>query len=266
MQLFNLDLLNVTMQGMAITLVKGHEPTPYEAPSFYCWSFLWIYYVNMKGQNIIWMMGVDVGCWGYTDHYGTGGLISSLNQRLFLIRRLKNSINKEQLVKVANSIFMSKIRYGLQLLGTVRLKTQDPKNQDLTAIQLIQNKLVRILNGTKLADKIRTKVLLDNINMCSVNQIHAQIKLTEIWKTINDEDNVLKIERKQQVEGAVQTRSGGSINLVESRSSAMSSKTFINDGIKLWNRAPESIKICTTLASAKKAIKIYSKTLPIWII
>ena len=36
---------------MAITLVKGHEPTPYEAPECYCWSFLEFYYVNMKGPN-----------------------------------------------------------------------------------------------------------------------------------------------------------------------------------------------------------------------
>ena len=158
---------------------------------------------------------------------------------------------------------MSKIRYGLQLLGNVRLKIQDTKNQDLAAIQLIQNKLVRILNGKRLADKIRTKVLLDNIDMCSVNQIHAKIKLIEIWKSINDEDNILKIERKKNVEGAVQTRLGSSLNSVESRSSVMSSKTFINDGIKLWNRAPESIKNCITLAAAKKAIKTYSKTLPV---
>ena len=33
MQLYNRDQLNVTMQGMALTLVKGHEPTPYEVPS-----------------------------------------------------------------------------------------------------------------------------------------------------------------------------------------------------------------------------------------
>ena len=36
---------------MAITLVEGHEPTPYEAPEYYCWSFLEFYYVNMKGPN-----------------------------------------------------------------------------------------------------------------------------------------------------------------------------------------------------------------------
>ena len=39
------------MLGMGITLVKGHEPTLYEAPECYFWSFLEFYYVNMKGPN-----------------------------------------------------------------------------------------------------------------------------------------------------------------------------------------------------------------------
>ena len=37
---------------------------------------------------------------------GTGGMISSLNSRLFLIRRLSNSLNKSALRKVADSIIM----------------------------------------------------------------------------------------------------------------------------------------------------------------
>ena len=42
---------NITMLEMAITLVKGHEPTRYETPECYCWSFLKFYYVIMKGPN-----------------------------------------------------------------------------------------------------------------------------------------------------------------------------------------------------------------------
>ena len=45
----------------------------------------------------------------------TSGVISSLNQRLFFIRRLKNSLNHDGLRKVADSLFTSKLRYGLQL-------------------------------------------------------------------------------------------------------------------------------------------------------
>ena len=42
---------------------------------------------------------------------GTGGVISSLNQRFFLLTRLKNKLSRAQLWKIADSIFISKIRY-----------------------------------------------------------------------------------------------------------------------------------------------------------
>ena len=41
---------------------------------------------------------------------GTGGVISSLNQCLFQIRRLRNSLNDNCLKKVADSLVTSKIR------------------------------------------------------------------------------------------------------------------------------------------------------------
>ena len=40
-------------------------------------------------------------------------------------------------------------------------------------------------NGTKVKDMISTKSLLDEFGMMAVNQINAQIKLLEIWKSLN---------------------------------------------------------------------------------
>ena len=80
--------------------------------------------------------------------------INSLNQRMFLIRRLNNQLNKNAMRKVADSIFNSKIRYGLQLIGKIRSQDQDGGMQkDLKAIQLMQNKMVRLLNNVELSDE-----------------------------------------------------------------------------------------------------------------
>ena len=78
---------------------------------------------------------------------GTGGGINSLNQCFFLIRRLKNSIKPNSLIKVAESLFNSKIRYGLQLQGKVRLDNNETSQKELNSIQLVQNKLIRFLNA-----------------------------------------------------------------------------------------------------------------------
>ena len=78
-------------------------------------------------------------CWSEHIH-GRGGVISSLNQRLFTIMRLNNSLNKKSLTKVADSLFNSKIRYGLQLLGKVKMSNAETQNQDLQAIQKAKTK------------------------------------------------------------------------------------------------------------------------------
>ena len=53
-------------------------------------------------------------------------LISSFNTRLFLIKRLSNYISKDRLKKISESLYMSKLRYGVQLYGNVRTKNEDP--------------------------------------------------------------------------------------------------------------------------------------------
>ena len=131
----------------------------------------------------------------WSEHiHGKGGVISSLNQRLFIIKRLHNSLEKKALIKVADSLLNSKIRYGLQLLGKVRTSANDGQNQDLLAIQKVQNKLIRFLNNKRISDKISTDTLISNINMTSVNRMNAQIKLTETWKAIKTEKCPLNIK------------------------------------------------------------------------
>ena len=186
--------------------------------------------------------------------------MSSLNQRLFFIRRLANSVNKSALKKVADSIFTSKIRYGLQLLGKVRWLENDVHTQDLKNIQLTQNKLARLLNGKKLIDKVNTKVLLDNLNMLSVNQINAQIKITEAWKNSQDIDYPLKFKK---VTNDCHTRAATNGDMIEFGKSDLVKSSFLSDASKAWNKTPMEIKECNTLWSAKKAIKTFVKQLPI---
>ena len=112
-------------------------------------------------------------------------LISALNTRLFLIKRMSNFISKDRLRKIADSLYMSKIRYGVQLFGNVRMKNDDVEQKLLGSIQVAQNKLARFLNGNSLLDKIPSAQIYGELKMQSINQINAQIKLTDIWKSLN---------------------------------------------------------------------------------
>ena len=73
-----------------------------------------------------------------TQINGHGGVISSLNKRLFTIKRLKNHVNSKSLVKLVDGLFTSKINYGLQLYGKVRMFSSDKVTKDLKSVQKVQ--------------------------------------------------------------------------------------------------------------------------------
>ena len=45
-------------------------------------------------------------------------------------------------------------------------------------------------------------------------------------------------------------------NLMEKGRSKSCRATYINDGVRVWNKASESVKLCKTLHSAKKQINV----------
>ena len=178
--------------------------------------------------------------------------------------RLNNSLNKKYLIKVTDSLFNSKIRYGLQLLGKVKMTSYEIQSQDLHEIQLIQNKLVRFLNNKKISDKIQTETLIKEVNMLSVNRMNAQIKLTEVWKALNIQNSPLNISLPLLDINARGSRSTseGRLQINKGRSHC-SQASFLNDSKKVWNAAPISIRECTSIHIVKKESKKFVSTLPL---
>ena len=147
-------------------------------------------------------------------------------------------------------------------MGKIRWTDSDSKNHELMSLQKVQNRMTRLLNNAKISDKINTKTLLANIKGLSVNQLNAQIKLTEMWKVTNLEHYPIKLENMFP-ENTMGSRSKTIGNLKECYGSEKLRSTFINDGIKAWNLAPETIKGCKTITSAKKEIRVFVNSLPI---
>ena len=97
--------------------------------------------------------------------------ISSLNSRLYFIMRLKNKLDEKSLRRIADSLFNSKLRYGIHLCGKIRTQDSDARCGLLDDLQKIQNKLFRLLNNTRISDKINTVTIANNLKMLSVNQL-----------------------------------------------------------------------------------------------
>ena len=164
---------------------------------------------------------------------------------------------------MVDGLFVSKVRFGVQLYGNVRTEKTESECQDLRAIQLVQNKLLRSLNNTKLSDKVPTASLLEKFNILAVNQINAQAKLLEVWKALNVPKYPLKIKQQSENHEGALTRADTNKRPCDIGKSTITKKTCVSDAIRLWNLAPDSIKQSKTVYLAKKDFKKFVKNLPV---
>ena len=99
--------------------------------------------------------------------------------------------------------------------------------------------------------------------MRSGNQINAEIKLNEMWKSTHVINYPIKIKVVTRPAEVAHTRAVSRGHLKEELHSNLSQKTFLNDAIHIWNRTPINIRQCETLLVAKKATRSFVVTLPI---
>ena len=135
----------------------------------------------------------------------------------------------------------------------------------MKAAQIAQNKLLRLLNNTTLRERISTETLLSKADMLSVNQLAASIKICEVWKSLNIVNYPIQLEPNSRSVSRFdrQVRPGTSRLWNQDAKTTAEKECFSRSAAKLWNNIPLEIKNSTSLVSAKKAIKIYCKSLPV---
>ena len=192
-------------------------------------------------------------------------LKSSLNQRLFVIRRISCQIPKNKIMSVVHSLWVSKLRYGLQLCSKVRFTEEEPNTKCMKSLQLTQNRLLRALNNLRVKDKINISSMLERFDLLSVNQLAAQIKYLEVWKAVYVEGYSIELEpyKKDKPLSHHELRTQKNRVFNDSARLKIASQSFNIDAARLWNLGPASITESVTITLAKKAIQIFVKTLPI---
>ena len=96
-----------------------------------------------------------------------------------------------------------------------------------------------------------------------MNQINAQIKITEVWKSQNIKKYPTQWIKRHDVISRAGLKSSNKLELMIKGTSCLQSQTFYNDAAKVWNGVPNDIKECKTLSAAKKRIRSNIQTLPI---
>ena len=69
-------------------------------------------------------------------------LCSTLKQRISLLHRIKQKINKQKLEMVVDAIFTSKFRYGIALYSNPKYEfnhLEQPMDPNIAKLQVIQN-------------------------------------------------------------------------------------------------------------------------------
>jgi hypothetical protein len=217
-----------------------------------------------KSTKLLGMTIEENQCW--KEHFfGKNGLISSLNKRLFTIKRVSNHIPQAKLLQLAHALWMSKLRYGLQLCTKVRSDETESKSGNIKSAQVAQNKLMRLLLRAPFNDRASTFELLEKTGLLSVNQLAASIKLLEAWKSENVPNYPVQLEPNNQSESTRerQLRPGSTRKWNQDAKSIAEKECFSRNTAKLWNCAPLNIKNAKNLNITKKAIKTYCKSLPV---
>ena len=127
----------------------------------------------MERSNDTKLLGITIDDkHNWKEHFtGTNGLINSLNKRTFSIRRIRNQIPKKEVIKVVQNIWMSKLRYSLQLCNQVRTKPEDPTNQNMKSAQVAQNKMPRMLDCVSLKDHIIVSIEFSPLSSIDTNKL-----------------------------------------------------------------------------------------------
>ena len=96
----------------------------------------------------------------WNSHFwGKNGLMTALNKRLYTIKRLANHIPRDKLKEV-DSLWTSKLGYGLQLCAKVRLSEEEKTDRNMKMVQIVQNKMLRILDYSLTKDRRSKKIKL----------------------------------------------------------------------------------------------------------
>jgi hypothetical protein len=159
------------------------------------------------------------------------------------------------LKKVAESLCISKLRYGAQLLGKIRWSEEDPKSSDLGSIQVTFNKMARLISNSTIRDRKELKLLFQELGLLSFNQMNAQVKILKAWKMVTIPDYPNKFELKTVETNGRTTRPISIEVVIKLGSSNLGTATFISNVARAWNKYSLTLKDISSVYVAKKEIK-----------
>ena len=122
--------------------------------------------------------------------------------------------------------------------------------------------MLRLLCSAKRKDCISVEKMLNKLNWLSVNQIAAEVRLIETWKSVHTNYCLSNGFVKRETT-SLSTRATEKNTLKMVNKSRLRENSFQLPCAKLWNLAPKSVTNAQSEPKARKAIRDFVKTLPL---
>ena len=115
----------------------------------------------------------------------------------------------------------------------------------------------------KRENKMSVKKMLEKVGWLSINQIASEVRLIEVWKSLNQENYCLQSLFERIHSNRPNTRASMKIRLKSGFKSRLRENSFHYPSVRLWNSAPIAVTNATTESQARNAIRAYVESLPI---
>ena len=150
---------------------------------------------------------------------------------------------------------MSHFRYcnATYLTDRVRVSEEEPLSDSMKSLQILQNKMMRIILRKKKSDRVSKHTMLEELNMLSINQTTCMSILMESWKALN-----LGVE---SIKGNFKTRN--SKRFFNHLQGDKDPKSFVSVAAKLYNLSSECFKKTNLTKVAQQEARRLVKSLPI---
>ena len=182
----------------------------------------------------------------------------ALKQRLGILRRLKYKVPKSKLQIIAEAIFTSKIRYGLAVYGNPRTSEGETEDTEMKSLQVLQNDMIRLINGYTRSDHINMKELRAKTRLLSVNQLSVYHTVLEVYNVVWNNSSMQLKKKMQKMQGsAYVTRSEVRGDLPIPTKPSEGCLSFSYKGPKLWNLVPKHIREETEQTTFKAELKAW---------
>ena len=211
---------------------------------------------NIKSSESEKLLGLHINSDFLWDNH-VFQLSIELNQRIGILRRIKQRIPKNKMIMIAEAIFNSKIRYGISVYLKPIFDKEDLKvnklSENASKLQVLQNRMLRTILDININDHVNMQKTRNKIKMFSVNQMCIYHTLLEAFNVFRYKSSELIQTKWEKTEKNYKFRSMNDLKVPKKTSEKCTG--FSYTGSKLFNSLPRNIKETVKSDTFKTLIK-----------